>query len=451
MIDDINLRSAQGAIQGNLNAGTQTTISLAPYITTGLVDIDGSETLSITINNIPVGAVITTASSASGITPVGGSVTISQSDLASAGILLPGSFVGTMSLGIVATSTEPNGSTAPTTGTLNLEVLSKGVTMTDIVDPGLNHAPDAKDDAPTTALVEDAATTTLTGNAITGTGTGNVTDTDVDAGAVIRVTGVVPGVGISPSGTTPLGSPVTVSGRYGTLQIAANGSYTYALDNARPATQNLTAGQTGYDVFTYRIADGQGDFDTATITLKVTGTQDTTANTPTTQALTVTGLNGEYYGYNDSVNPGSGYRLHADDALSPFGSNLESVEDMEFIINGRNAARGGANNIVGSADSAVTDAADARFSAKTLNYGFSPAVNTNLGSNPNVAAGTALSTTNDATNNAFSTFLGTDDVSAKAEQGAGAATLSAAGTGLGKTTDSAIRLSGKIYFERGFS
>ncbi|MDO8699370.1 MAG: hypothetical protein Q7J75_02950, partial [Rhodoferax sp.] len=126
-----------------------------------------------------------------------------------------------------------------------------------------------------------------------------------------------------------------------------------------------------------------------------------------------------------------------------------SVEDMEFIINGRNAARGGANNIVGSADSAVTDAADARFSAKTLNYGFSPTVNTNLGSNPNVAAGTALSTTNDATNNAFSTFLGTDDVSAKAEQGAGAATLSATGTGLGKTTDSAIRLSGKIYFERG--
>jgi Ca2+-binding RTX toxin-like protein len=127
MLDDISLRGAQGAIQGNSTGGA-TSISLAQYVSSALVDADGSENLTVTFNNIPTGATI------NGSTPVGGSLTIAASALATASILLPASYVGSFSLGVVATSTEPNASTASTSGTLNLEVLPSGVFVTGITE-----------------------------------------------------------------------------------------------------------------------------------------------------------------------------------------------------------------------------------------------------------------------------------------------------------------------------
>ncbi|MFA7292479.1 MAG: Calx-beta domain-containing protein [Rhodocyclaceae bacterium] len=446
MVDDINLRSAQGAIQGNANGGTETSIGLGQYVTSALVDSDTSEVHSITFNGIPAGAMFYTASAPLGLVPLGGSVTFGIADLATARIVLPSTYSGPFSLGVVATTTEPNGSTAQTTGTLNLEVLKRGVSVTGIDDPGINDAPIANDDAPIASLTEDAAATTLSGNALTGSGGfGNVADSDPEGNA-ITVTGIAAGTpAIDPVG----GVGATISGLYGTLTIAANGAYLYTLDNSRAATQNLIAGQVATEVFTYKISDGAST-DTATITLLINGAQDLTAITPPSVLVNASGLNGEYYGYNDSTSPASGSRLHADDGLATFGgTNLNAVEDMELIINGRNAARGGSDDIVGGSASAVTGAPEVRFTAKDLDYGFSPEVNSNLGANANLATGTALSTTNDTANNAFSTFLDSDDASAMTEQGAGATSLSAAGTGMGRTTDSAIRLSGQIFFERG--
>ncbi|MDQ5914759.1 MAG: large repetitive protein, partial [Pseudomonadota bacterium] len=446
MVDDINLRSVQGAIQGNANGSTETSIGLGQYVSSTLVDTDTSETHSITFNDIPAGAMFYTTSSPLGLVPIGGSVTLAIADLASARIVLPSTYSGAFSLAVVATTIEPNGSTAQTTGTLNLEILKRGVNVTGIDDPGINDAPIANDDAPIARLTEDAASTTLSGNALTGSGGfGNVADSDPE-GNPITVTGVSAG--------TPASEPVggvgtTISGLYGTLTIAANGAYTYTLDNARATTQNLIAGQVATEVFTYKISDGTST-DTATITLLINGAQDLTAITPPSVLVNASGLNGEYYGYNDSTSPPGGSRLHADDGQATFGgANLNAVEDMELIINGRNAARGGSSDIIGSADSAVTGAPDVRFTAKDLDYGFNPQVNSNLGANASLAAGNALSTTNDTANNAFSTFLDSDDASAMTEQGAGAANLSDAGTGMGRTTDSAIRLSGQIFFERG--
>jgi VCBS repeat-containing protein len=201
--------------------------------------------------------------------------------------LLPATHVGALSLGVSGTATESsNGSAATKSSTLNLEVLAKGVTVTDLVDAGVNTAPDAKNDAPTTVLVEANATSSLTGQAITG-GNGNVTDTDPNAGATLRVTGIVAGVGTIPTGTTAISSPVTVTGRYGSLQIAANGSYTYTLDNANPNTTALVNGQVAYDVFTYKIQDGQGGYDTATINITVNGVSPAVVNLLSAQSTTV--------------------------------------------------------------------------------------------------------------------------------------------------------------------
>src|SRR3546814_12560639 len=46
---------------------------------------------------------------------------------------------------------------------------------------------------------------------------------------------------------------------YGTLTLNADGSYSYALDNANSAVQGLSAGQILTEIFSYTITDGDGD------------------------------------------------------------------------------------------------------------------------------------------------------------------------------------------------
>ena len=105
---------------------------------------------------------------------------------------------------------------------------------------GLNDAPVANDD--TASTTEDAA---VSGNVLTN-------DTDVD---------------VEPLTVT---NPGTYVGTYGTLVLAADGSYTYT-PNA--AADGLAAGETAQDVFSYTASDGTAS-DTATLTVTVNGTND---------------------------------------------------------------------------------------------------------------------------------------------------------------------------------
>jgi VCBS repeat-containing protein len=315
-----------------------------------------------------------------------------------------------------------------------------------------NNPPDAKNDAPIVKLYEDTGTTTLTGNAITG-GAGNVADTDIE-GSPLQVTGIAAGASV-PAETTVLAAPVTVSGIYGALQIAADGSYTYILDNTRGSTQNLLNGQTANDVFTYKITDGNGGYATATITVQVGGSYDFTAHTPDLQLIATSGLSGEYYGYNDTVVAGN--RVHADDLTATTlgtGTNLDSVEDVTKIINARDLAMGGSGDIVGSNVAATANASDVKFFVRTLNYGLSPVVNSSLGSNEKQVAGSALLPVDglpSSTTRALANFLDQDAGTAVVQTGAPTGTGTNAGidTGLGKTTDGIVRMSGFVYLERG--
>ena len=54
----------------------------------------------------------------------------------------------------------------------------------------------------------------------------------------------------------------TVTGTYGTLVVGANGTYTYVADQS--AADDLDAGDTVTDSFTYTISDGDAT-DTATL------------------------------------------------------------------------------------------------------------------------------------------------------------------------------------------
>jgi VCBS repeat-containing protein len=111
-------------------------------------------------------------------------------------------------------------------------------------------------------------------NATAGTNpTGNVltNDTDVDAGDTKTVIGVSAGLLANASGY--VATPVT--GNYGNIFIAEDGSYTYAVDNSNPTVQALrTSANTLTDVFTYTMRDTAGLTSTTQITITIQGAND---------------------------------------------------------------------------------------------------------------------------------------------------------------------------------
>jgi VCBS repeat-containing protein len=72
-------------------------------------------------------------------------------------------------------------------------------------------------------------------------------DTDVDTGTLSKSVGLVNGSAANVG--------ATITGTYGTIVIAADGSYTYTLDNADPQTVALAQGMTTSDTFTYIVRD----------------------------------------------------------------------------------------------------------------------------------------------------------------------------------------------------
>ena len=128
---------------------------------------------------------------------------------------------------------------------------SDSATLT-VTVTGANDAPVANDD--TAATTEDAS---VSGNVL-------ANDTDVD-GEPLTVA-----------------NPGTYTGSYGTLTLAANGSYTYT-PNA--AAQGLDTGETAQDVFTYTASDGTAS-DTATLTVTVNGANDAPVANDDTAATT---------------------------------------------------------------------------------------------------------------------------------------------------------------------
>lgn len=110
--------------------------------------------------------------------------------------------------------------------------------------------------------------TSISGNVVTGSDTLGADGAAV-GGPVVGVTSVT-----GNSDTSPVGDFV-VAGRYGTLRLFADGSYTYTLDNANAAVAGLRPGQSlNNEIFTYDIADGDGDRASTTLTIRIDGTDD---------------------------------------------------------------------------------------------------------------------------------------------------------------------------------
>lgn len=105
-----------------------------------------------------------------------------------------------------------------------------------------------------------------------------------DTADVNDTTSVVSGnvLGNDALGADAIASPVTNAGTYvgtyGTLVLAADGSYTYTLDTTSQAYRDLLAGNAtvgnGTDVFSYSVIDSDGDTATTTLTVNVTNPDD---------------------------------------------------------------------------------------------------------------------------------------------------------------------------------
>jgi VCBS repeat-containing protein len=135
---------------------------------------------------------------------------------------------------------------------------------------GINDAPAAVND---TDSVDANETTTATNGSSNDVLTD---DTDVDDHDSLSVTAIQPSGGSSSSvstGSSYNSSGTEVTGTYGTLTIGADGSYTYVAD--QDAADNIDAGSSETDVFTYTYWDGAAT-DTGTITITVSGEGATT-------------------------------------------------------------------------------------------------------------------------------------------------------------------------------
>ena len=120
--------------------------------------------------------------------------------------------------------------------------------------------------------------------------TGNVltNDTDVDTGDSKTVTAV---------NGSALNVGVLVAGIYGTLTLCANGSWTYALNDADPDTNALAQGQAASDAFTYTVTDANGASSTTALAIAITGANDA--------PVAVDDANGSDLVIESGVNPGN--------------------------------------------------------------------------------------------------------------------------------------------------
>jgi VCBS repeat-containing protein len=143
------------------------------------------------------------------------------------------------------------------------------------VEETINVAVTNVNETPTATA--DAATALEAGGINNGTSgtnpTGNVlnNDTDIDSSDTQTVIGVAAGVQVSASGSVN----TLVSGTYGSIIIAADGTYTYTVDNSNTDVQALRiASDTLQDVFTYTMQDSGGMTSTTQITATIQGAND---------------------------------------------------------------------------------------------------------------------------------------------------------------------------------
>ena len=211
--------------------------------------------------------------------PVTGNVLSNDTDVDQGTVLSVADFgIRTGNYGSLSLLADGSYSYALDNTSLVVQSLTVGQTVTETFDyqatDGLIATPSTltvtitgTNDAPVTAVdtaaVQEDLNITTTGNVLSN-------DTDVDQSTVLSVADF----GVR-------------TGSYGSLTLAADGNYLYALDNASLAMQSLAAGQTVTETFDYQATDGL-IATPSTLTVTITGTNDAPIVTTPLTNLTAT-------------------------------------------------------------------------------------------------------------------------------------------------------------------
>jgi VCBS repeat-containing protein len=174
----------------------------------------------------------------------------------------------------------------------------------DISIAGTNDAPVALADA---AHVAEDGQLTASGNVL-------ANDSDVDAGALLKVA-----------------APGTYAGSYGTLTLAQDGSYTYSLNNASNAVQSLAQGQSVVDHFSYAATDGIASV-ASSLDLTITGANDAPVLKADTAAIAASqaSVSGNVLANDSDIDAGTVLKATAATLAGTYGS-LALAQDGSFV------------------------------------------------------------------------------------------------------------------------
>ncbi|MAR71076.1 Ig-like domain-containing protein [Halomonas sp.] len=188
------------------------------------------------------------------------------------------------------------------------------------------------DDAPIAA--KDTASVVEDGDA----GTGSVLTNDRQgADGAVTVTSTGPGSSVSSDG---VGSEVV--GKYGSLTLGADGSYTYTLDNANASVDVLQSGESLNETFSYQITDADGSTSTATLTITIQGSNDaptasvdalsTQEDTPVSGTIEANDVDGDDLSFDLVEQPDGGKVTLNDDGTFTFTPDDNVNGDITFQI-----------------------------------------------------------------------------------------------------------------------
>jgi VCBS repeat-containing protein len=188
----------------------------------------------------------------------------------------------------------------------------------------------------------DPSGNVITGVTTTGQG-GEVADTDADGPVAALYVSAVDAV--TAGGTVAGTVGAAMSGKYGSLTVNSDGSYSYSLDNSNTDVQALVpAGATLQDVFHYTIKDAPGEASaSAAITITISGADDLA------KAFADTGSMSE-----DAA--ATKFSVEANDTLDPDSTALNTIAITGTVLASGPAGTG----IVNGSVSAVTSDGDTK-------------------------------------------------------------------------------------------
>jgi VCBS repeat-containing protein len=143
-------------------------------------------------------------------------------------------------------------------------------------------------------------------------------------------------------------TPATLTGTYGTLELNADGSYSYTLDNSNSDVQSLDASSTPLnDSFTYTLTDSDGSTDTAVLSISINGQDD---GAP---VIIVEDTDGNASAADNSVEEGSTTPITGTITISA-EAGIDTVEIGGEVLNLTDLANGTASDPIDTGEGTLT-------------------------------------------------------------------------------------------------